>query len=117
MKIVGFSAVSLASDTSSPGAGNVISITETSRPRYDTPGLVRLDLGIRGELADDRLRLVGADDVIPRDDRRLTASPRPCARCSARRCRSMRMTRRVRASRCATDTRRDRRGRSDSAVL
>ncbi len=39
MKMVGFIVVSFASDTCSLGVGSVISITEMSRPRYDTPAL------------------------------------------------------------------------------
>ena len=37
MKIVGLSAVSFASETSSPADGSVISSTDMSRPRYDAP--------------------------------------------------------------------------------
>src|SRR5687768_3476756 len=50
MKIVGLSVVSLASDTCSPGAGSVISMTEISRPRYDFPALYALTSGYAASL-------------------------------------------------------------------
>jgi len=39
MNIVGLSAVSLASETSSPPAGAVISMIDISLPRYEVPAL------------------------------------------------------------------------------
>src|SRR5450756_2476655 len=39
IRMVGLSAVSLATDTSSLGVGSVTSIAEMSRPRYDCPTL------------------------------------------------------------------------------
>ena len=93
MKIVGLHAVSFGSDTSSLAVGLVISSTEMSRPRYERAGLVRFYLRIRRELADDRFALVGADDVIPGDERfarTLSVGARPPLRSS----RSMAGTRR-----------------------
>ena len=69
MKKVGLYADSFASDTSSLAVGFVISEHRDVAPAVGAARLVHLDLGKRRELADDRFAFVGADDVIPCDQR------------------------------------------------
>ena len=69
MKIVGLAVVSFASETSSLGVGLVNLEDRDVAAAIRPAGLVRLDLGERRQLADDVFAFVGADDVIPRDER------------------------------------------------